>query len=312
MRVVAAVLLLVLLLVLLGAGVWAYTPDRSRAALEAEYRVTEAEYRDIAGLRVRYRDTGPRDGPALLLLHGFGSSLETWEGWAGLLQGKYRVIRLDLPGFGLTGADPSDDYSDARGSEVLAGLLDALGVRRAVVIGNSLGGKLAWAMAAAQPERVRGLVLVSPDGFRSPGFEYGQAPSIPPLLRLLPYSAPKVLLRQSLAPAYADPARLSDTVVQRYWDMLRAPGVRRAILARTAQLRLTDPAPVLARIEVPVLLLWGLQDRMIPVSHAADYLAALPHARLSELAGLGHVPFEEDPAGSVGPLMAFLHEHDGF
>ena len=295
-----------LALLLGAAGWWAYTPDRTRAALEAQYHVTQEEYRDIAGLRVRFRDTGNRAGPALLLLHGFGSSLETWEGWAGLLDAQYRVIRLDLPGFGLTGADPAGDYSDQRGAVILAGLLEALGVERAVVIGNSLGGKLAWFMAASHPERVSGLVLVAPDGFASPGFEYGHAPSIPPLLRLLPYSAPRVLLRQSLLPAYADPMRLTDAVVDRYWNMLRAPGVRRAILARTAQLKLEDPVPMLQRVRVPVLLLWGVEDRMIPVTHAVDYQAALPNASLATLAGLGHVAFEEDPGRSIQPLWGYL------
>jgi pimeloyl-ACP methyl ester carboxylesterase len=113
----------------------------------------------------------------VILLHGFGASLDTWEPWAGRLSEQFRVIRLDLPGFGLTGADPTGDYSDARAMKLLAGLMDQLGIQRASLIGNSLGGRIAWNFAAMHPDRVRSLVLISPDGFASPGFEYGRAPT---------------------------------------------------------------------------------------------------------------------------------------
>jgi pimeloyl-ACP methyl ester carboxylesterase len=231
----------------------------------------------------------------VILLHGFGSSLQTWDDWAATLSATHRVIRYDLPGFGLTGADPSGQYSVARGVAVLAALMDQLGVAKASLVGNSMGGMLAWQFAAAWPARVEKLVLVSPDGFASPGFEYGRAPDVPLLLKALPYTLPRFMLRASLAPAYANPAAL-----------MRAPGVRRAVIARTAQTVLADPRPKLARIEAPTLLLWGEQDGMIPFGNAADYIKEIPHARLVPLPGLGHVPQEEAPAVSLAPVAAFL------
>jgi len=187
-------------------------------------------------------------------------------------------------------------------------LLDQRGIRRATIIGNSLGGRLAWKFAAAQPTRVDRLVLISPDGFASPGFQYNRAPEIPLPMRLLPWTLPRPLLRASLVPAYADPARLTDAIVTRYGDLMRAPGVRRAILDRTAQVLLQDPVPLLRTIQAPTLLLWGDQDHLIPPSNAPDYLAALPRARLVRLPNLGHVPFEEAPAEALPPVLAFLRE----
>ncbi len=309
MKLVAKILPTVLLTALVGGGAWLYTPDRSRAWLEARYLDGPGEYRDVAGIRLHLRDSGPRDAPALILLHGFGSSLQTWDAWAARLSTRYRVIRFDLPGFGLTGADPTGDYSDRRGLQVLAALMDQLGLERATLVGNSLGGKLAWQFAVQDPERVESLVLISPDGFASPGFEYNRKPSLPVTVRLLPFILPKPLLRMSLAPAYGDRSRLDEATVSRYRDLMLAPGVRRSMVARMAQVMLVDPVPLLRRIRAPTLLLWGERDAMIPLSNATDYAAAIPGVRLVVLPGLGHVPFEEAPDGSLRPVLEFLEGH---
>lgn len=292
-----------LLLALAALALWLYAPDKPRAQLEAAY---PGEYRTVLGQRIRLRDSGPRDAPALILLHGFGSSLDTWEPWATALSAQYRVIRLDLPGFGLTGPDVGGNYSDERTLAVLAGLMDQLRLPRATFIGNSLGGRFAWQFAAAHPQRVNRLVLISPDGFASPGFAYGKVPEVPLLLELMPWVGPRALIRANLAPAWAHPERLPDVVLERYRDMLLAPGVRRAILDRTRQTILTDPAARLRSISAPTLLLWGEQDAMIPVANAQDYLRLMPNARLVRLPGMGHVPFEENPEAALPPLERFL------
>ncbi len=299
---------IVALLALIGGGAWLYTPDKPRAELEAKYAGAPSEFLEVAGLRLHVRDTGPRDAPSVIMLHGLGSSLHTWEPWAEALSDRYRVIRYDLPGFGLTGADPTGDYSDARAEAVLAALMDRLGVRKASLIGNSMGGKLAWQFAADHPDRVDKLVLISPDGFASPGFEYGKAPKVPAVARILPYTLPTFLLRMNLKPAYGDPTRLTEDTVRRYRDLMLAPGVRQALLDRTAQVRLQPPEPMLRRILAPTLLVWGEKDALIPFSNAPDYLNAMPHARLVSFPGLGHVPQEEDPAQSLVSVAAFLAE----
>jgi pimeloyl-ACP methyl ester carboxylesterase len=298
----------VIVVALVALGVWLYTPDEAEAALEAKYAIAPSEFVDVLGLRMHVRDTGPRDAPAVILLHGFGSSLLTWEPWARGLSAKYRVIRFDLPGFGLTGADPTGDYSDARGLSVLAALMDKLGVARAALVGNSMGGKLAWMFAAEHPQRVTRLVLVSPDGFASPGFEYGRKPEVPSIMRLLKYTLPTMMVRMNLAPAYGNPAALSDDVLNRYRDMMLAPGVRAAMLSRMEQVDPRPPEPMLRQITAPVLLLWGERDAMIPFSNARDYAKAIPDSRIVSFPDLGHVPMEEAPARSLAPVLAFLAE----
>lgn len=306
MKLAAITVAAILLVVLIGAGLWLYAPDKARAALEAEYAPAPSGFLDVAGVRLHVRDTGPKDAPAVLLLHGFGSSLHTWEDWARLLSADFRVIRIDLPGFGLTGPDPTGDYTDARSVRVLAALLDALGVWRASVVGSSMGGRIAWFFAATEPDRVDKLVLMAPDGFAGPNREYGKAPEVPAMLRLLPYVLPSPLLRASLAPAYGDPSVLTEGVFARYRDMLLAPGVRQAIVSRTGQNVLADPEPLLRRIRASTLLVWGEKDAMVPFRNAADYTKALPESAVVSFPELGHVPHEEAPARSLGPVKAFL------
>jgi pimeloyl-ACP methyl ester carboxylesterase len=306
MQLIPQLILATLLVALVGAGIWLYTPDRPRADLEAKYSVSRSDYIDAAGMRVRLHRTGPRDAPAIILIHGFGASLETWKPWVELLGADHDVISFDLPGFGLTGPDPTGNYTDARAMEVLSSIMKTLCIARASLIGNSLGGKLAWMFAARYPAQVDKLVLISPDGFASPGFDYGVKPKVPAILSLSRFILPKAAIRMTLAPAYADPSRISDETVSRYWDFMRAPGVRRAILDRMAQAIVEKPEPILATIQTPTLLLWGEKDEMIPFANAADYMRVLPNATLVALPNLGHVPQEENPMESFESVRIFL------
>ena len=306
MKLAAIIVVGILLAVLIGAGAGLYALDKQRAALEARYANAPSQFLRVAGVRLHLRDTGPRGAPAVVLLHGFGASLHTWEPWAQLLSADRRVIRFDLPGFGLTGPDPTGDYTDARSVEVLAALMDELGLPRASVVGSSMGGRIAWSFAAAEPERVDKLVLMAPDGFAGPGREYGKTPKVPFVARLIPYVLPERLLRPMLARAYGDPAVLTEEVYARYRDMLLAPGVRRAIVARVGQSVLADPEPILRRIRAPTLLVWGEKDALVPVRNAADYAKVLPESDLVSFPDLGHVPQEEAPARSLEPVRAFL------
>ncbi len=302
----AIVITAIVLIGLIGGIVWLWTPDKSRANLEAKYLDHPGDMVEVSGQRLHVRDTGPRDRPAVIMLHGFGSSLHTWEPWARELQRDYRVIRFDLPGSGLSEPDPSGDYTDARTMQLLAALMDRLGVARASLIGNSIGGRIAWTFAALNPERVAKLVLISPDGFESPGIAYGQKPEVPAMVKLMQYFLPKALLRKNLEAAYGNPETLSNETVDRYYDLMLAPGVRGAMIARMAQTVRTDPRPLLQRIGAPVLLVWGEKDALIPLSNAADYARALPDSRIVSFPGLGHVPQEEAPAESLVPVRAFL------
>jgi pimeloyl-ACP methyl ester carboxylesterase len=296
----------VILLTLVVAAWWLWTPDRDRAELEARYLQSPGDLVDVMGVRLHVRDSGPKDASAVILLHGFGASLHTWESWAQGLADRHRVIRFDLPGSGLSSPDPTGDYSDTRTMQLLTALMDQRGLAQAAIVGHSIGGRMAWTFAARHPERVSKLVLVAPDGFASPGFEYGKKPDVPATLKLMKWVLPRPLLRMSLAPAYANPAVLTEAMTTRYHDLMLGPGSRAALIARMEQTVLVDPLPLLQRIQAPTLLVWGDQDAMIPSANAADYLRALPQARLVQLPGVGHLPQEEAADAGLAAVKAFL------
>jgi pimeloyl-ACP methyl ester carboxylesterase len=185
-----------------------------------------------------------------------------------------------------------------------------LNVSRASLGGNSIGGRIAWTFAAQHPERVDKLVLVSPDGFASPGFEYGKTPQVPATVKLMRYVLPKPLLRMSLSPAYANPAALTDELTTRYHDLMLGAGSRDAMIARMEQTVLVEPVPLLKKITAPTLLLWGEQDALIPFGNSADYLKAIPRVTLVPLPGIGHLPHEEAPEQTIAPVRAFLLDRD--
>lgn len=285
---------------------WLWTPDKDRTELERTYLNAPGDMMDISGVHLHVRDSGAKSAPAVIFLHGFGASLHSWEPWAAALAKDLRVIRIDLPGSGLSAPDPTGDYTDKRSLQIINALMDQLGLARASLVGNSIGGRIAWTFAGTYPERVEKLVLVSPDGFASPGFDYGKTPEVPVMAKLMRLSLPKPLLAMSLKPAYANPAALTDALATRYHDLMLAPGSRDALLARMAQTVLVDPLPILKKITAPTLLVWGEQDAMIPFANANDYLKAIKDAKRVSFRGVGHLPHEEAPAESVTAVREFL------
>jgi pimeloyl-ACP methyl ester carboxylesterase len=222
------------------------------------------------------------------------------------LAATHRVVRIDLPGSGLSPPDPAHDYRDERSSQLLRALLDDLGLPRASLVGHSMGGRIAWTFAAQFPERIDKLVLVAPDGFASFGFEYGKTMDVPASLSLMRHVLPKPLLRMNLQAAYARPESLTDAVTTRYHDLILAPGARQAMLDRLAQAVLQEPEPLLRQIKAPTLLVWGEADAMIPISNARDYLQAIPGSRLVSWPQVGHLPQEEAAELSLKAVAEFL------
>ena len=301
------IIALALISLILLAALYLWTPDKSKAELEKTYGSPKNAYVSALGVNLHYQDTGPsKNAIPIVFLHGFGASLQTWETWAQALSEDYRVISVDLPGFGLTGEDPSGIYTDQRSVEVLEAFLKELNIPKVVLVGNSMGGKFAWQFAARYPNQVAKLVLISPDGYASPGIEYGKKPDVPAIADLYRYFFSKAFLAMNLEPAYANPKTLSDALVNRYYDLMLAPGVRGAILARMQQTVLQDPVPSLASIQVPTLLIWGEKDAFIPISNSNDYLKVMPNAKRVSLPNIGHLPQEEQPSIGLAALKEFL------
>jgi pimeloyl-ACP methyl ester carboxylesterase len=306
-----ALVALAALAILAAAGIAAtWAPDLPRGALQARWAPPPSAFIEVGGQQVHYRDEGPRDDPApIVLLHGTSSSLHTWEGWAAALRGTRRVVRFDLPGFGLTGPNASGDYSDAMYVRFALQMLDALKLTRVVLGGNSLGGGIAWETAVAAPGRVAQLILVDAAGYafvpRSVplGFQLARLPLLNPLTsRLLPRSAVQASVRN----VYGHPERVTEELVDRYTAMTLREGNRRALTQRMAQIDRGENAALVATVRVPTLILWGGQDRLIPPENATRFAQDIAGSKLVIFDDLGHVPHEEDPQRTLAVVQRFL------
>lgn len=304
----------ILLLLTAVALALSRAPDRNVQSLVARWAPAPSDFVELKGMVVHLRDEGPRDDPLpLVLLHGAGASLHTWEGWVGALKGQRRVITLDLPGFGLTGpftgSYDDQDYSGDAHARFVIDLLDALKLPRVVLGGNSLGGEIAWRTAWLQPTRVHSLVLVDALG---PPFTPESVPlgfivaRIPALRWVMEAVLPRAVVTQSLASVYGDPARISADLVDRYFELTLRDGNRRALGLLMSQKQPGQDAERIATLKLPTLILWGGRDHLIPPAVGAEFERLISGSRRVVFAELGHVPHEEDPARSVVPVKAFL------
>ncbi len=294
-----------------GLGVaFTWAPDIPVEALAARWAPPPSRFVDVKGLKVHLRDEGRADDPVpLVLIHGTSASLHTWEGWVAALKGTRRVITLDLPGFGLTGPNAQDDYRVGTYARFVLDTLDALGVGRFTVGGNSLGGEVAWQVAAAAPGRVERLILVDAGGyaFKPESLPIGfHLARMPVASRLLEYTLPRPLMEASVRNVYGDPARVTPELVDRYEALTLRAGNRRALARRFGQLEFGADAARIATLRLPTLILWGGRDRLIPPENGRHFQRDIPDACLVVFDDLGHVPHEEDPARTVAAVVDFL------
>lgn len=289
-----------------------WRPDLPLSELRAEYANTASRFVTIDGMPVHYRDEGKQVDtlPPLVLIHGTGASLHTWEGWVEALRDDYRILRFDLPAYGLTGPNRTGDYSLDYYADFTLELLDSLGVDTCILGGNSLGGAVAWRTALAAPGRVAGLILVDAAGYpvasrsRPLAFRVAAWPLVRQLFR---YVTPRSVIERSVRNVYADQSRVNEALIDRYYDLARRPGNRQAFLDRMeGGGRSSDAYQRIPSIEAPTLILWGAQDELIPVAAAARFQRDLPNDTLVVLEGLGHVPMEEAPERTVEVVKSFL------
>ncbi|MBU2587960.1 MAG: alpha/beta hydrolase [Alphaproteobacteria bacterium] len=313
--------LLGLLAVLVIAFLIFRTPDTDAAEMRAKYGGVPSQFVDIGGgVTIHLRDEGPKDAPAIMLLHGSNADLHTWEPWVAALKSQYRVIRFDQVGHGLTGPDPKHDYSRANYVADVLAVADTLGLERLVIGGNSMGGKHALAFAIAHPDRVSGLVLVDASGGPMPrdkaakknngggniGFTIARMPGIN---RLVEQITPRSLIAQSLEQTVSVKSIVTEQMIDRYWELLRYPGNRRATLKRFGYPYDPLTEAEIAAVTAPVLILWGEEDRLIPVAAGQSLAGVMPNAQIIVYPGIGHLPQEEAPAATLGDLLEWLAEH---
>lgn len=281
--------------------------DISVEDLRAKYAGEASRFVDIDGVLVHYRDEGT--GAPLVLIHGTSSSLHTWDGWVEKLSPSRRIVRLDLPGFGLTGPASDKDYSAARYARLVVALLDRLGIARADVAGNSLGGRVALTVALDHPSHVRRLLLIDAAGLSGQTLpRIFRLARIPVLNGLIRWVTPRMVFRNNIEQVYGDPTRVNDALVDRYYDLGRRAGNRQAIVDRLTHLSDPDLDTRLGEIHVPVLVEWGERDLWLPLEFARRMSTGIKGAKLVTYAGVGHVPMEEAPAATAADAERFLAE----
>ena len=294
----------------LAGGYLAWRAQQTLAGSAADYLTPADRFLTVAGANVRVRIEGPEGAPPLILLHGFIYSLESFDAWAADLKRDHRVIRFDLLGHGLSGPDPQKRYSPQERAAFIGDLMDALGLERAIVGGNSLGGLAAWRFAAAAPDRVSALILVSPGAYPNQGVT--DTPLSPPApFALFLRNPTEAGVAFALQGVYADKSSLSPEGVRRTAVMMRRPGNGDAYVESIEEFSLPDPAPLLKTIAAPTLILWGAEDKVIPVGQGAAMAAAIPGAKLIVYPGVGHVAHEEASAQSIADVRAFLADVEG-
>jgi len=265
----------------------------------------------VDGHRLRYVRAG--SGPAVVLVHGFGSSLYTWKDVIPALALRHDMVALDLPGFGQSDQPPDLSFADF--PRAVLGLMDRLGIEKAALVGNSMGGAAVALVAAEQPQRVAALVLVDAAGFNlgaseRPGMVSVAMSPAGSLLAHLP--GKRLVVEASLRQVFHDGSRVTPERVSEYLAAAARPGTVPAIRSLGASLRdrATLVAEVLPRIQAPTLVLWGGDDRWIPLAHADLFVAAIPGSRRVVIPACGHVPQEEKPEEVARLLLEFLEQAD--
>ncbi len=308
MKKIKNILLVTFLLLITSLGVL-YSPDIPVSELKKKYSNEFSKFISIDGMDVHYRDEGI--GDAIVLLHGTGASLHTWDIWTEKLKKNYRVIRLDLPAYGLTGPHPKNKYSIPEYSSFLDSFANSLGLENFILAGNSLGGAIAWYYASEFPSKVKLLSLLNPGGVSKKTddsplvFRLARAPIIKDVLR---YVTPRFFIKNTLREVYYDKSKLTDKKIDTYRDMILRENNRESFISRSGT-KTKDYTDRLKLISAPTQVLWGNEDAWIPVANAKLFQESIPNSRVDIMKKTGHIPMEERPIESLELLYLFINSN---
>lgn len=306
---------LVLVLVLSVLVISSYRPDLSLDALAPRYSDDYSHFLNVEGVNIHIKVKG--EGEPIFLVHGSFSSLHTWEAWEEELSGYFMTISMDLPGHGLTGPDIQKRYGIDDYADFVVGIADQLNLPRFHVAGNSMGGAVALKIASNSPERVMTLNLVDAagappslesDSTRVKSYSSGawifRAAQNPIFNRLLLKCTPKFLFGMNLRQVFGDNDKITDRMLTRYYELMRREGNRQATVDRLTGRRNYDLD--FAKIDMPVLILWGAEDKWIPLENGKRLEKAIKGSKLKVFENVGHVPMEEIPTETVAEYLSFL------
>jgi len=300
--------LVLALLVLQGCASMGISPQ-PLAQLNEKYSDETSKFLAIDDLVFHYQDEGT--GPTVVLLHGVASSLHTWDGWTNRFKEQYRVIRIDLPGHGLTGKDPSvERYELAYMIDKLEKFLNKLSIDDIYLAGNSLGGYIAWNYALHRPDRVKKLILLDSAGYPQDMPFIMDLAAMPVIGDMSKYMMPKFLVNMNVNAAYGDDSKASDKVKQRYFDLVMRKGNREALVDVFRTMKEQSTNPLLGKrvreIRVPTLLMWGSEDEWVPMDILAQFERDIPGSQTIVYEGVGHMPMEELPVQTARDAHAFF------
>jgi pimeloyl-ACP methyl ester carboxylesterase len=295
------------------AFIFLRTPDTDPAQMKAKYGGAPSQFVDLGGgLTVHLRDEGPREAPALMLLHGSNADLHTWEPWAKSLSSTFRVVRFDQIGHGLTGPNPAGSHRLDDMVATTEKVRAKLGISRMALAGNSMGGAVAAKYAMVHPEHLYALVLVDAGGAPQPpdrkgrgniGFTLAATPGVGWLMESI---TPRSIVARSLSESVSNQAVVTDAAIDRYWELLRYPGNRAATAERFATPRKGFTEQDLAAIKTRTLILWGEEDRLISVEGARWFNKGIAGSELKTYPAIGHLPQEEAAEQSALDVSLFI------
>lgn len=305
LKIVRNLLLLVLVLVV-GLLAFYFRFDIPLDTLKAKYANGVSKFIEIDGMPVHYRLEGKGES-TLVLIHGTGASLHTWERWTEILKNDFKIVRMDLPAFGLTGPHPQHQYRIEDYVLFIDKLLAQLNIAQCHLAGNSLGGQIAWEYALAHPEKVDKLILLDAGGVPSNRkrpwiFRLAQTPVLNQIVR---YVTPRSFFENNLKQVYADHSKITDELITRYYELARREGNREAFIERT-KTRSASNFEFISKIKNPTLIQWGEADTWIPLSAGEQLAEKIPNAKLIVYPKVGHVPMEEAPEMTAKDALAFL------
>lgn len=275
-----------------------------------KYTTRESRFLVFDDTLIHYRDEGDKDAFPLLLLHGAFSSLHTYNGWTKELKKDFRIIRIDMPGFGLTGPNQrGGNHGMTMYKRCILTVLDRLGIDKCHIAGSSLGGWVSWEFAADYPERVEKMILLGAAGFLEQRniplpFKMARTPFVSRVAR---YAIKRKVLVQFINQVYYDKAKISEALIDRYYDLFTQEGNLK-VFFEMANSKIQEDVHKLNSIETPTLLMWGKHDVWIPVENAYRFYRRLQHSEILIYENCGHLPMEELPRQSANDVRAFLSD----
>ncbi len=273
--------------------------------LKKKYANEHSKFMEINGMNVHYRDEG--QGFPLVLIHGTSSSLHTWDGWVSQLQGNFRIIRLDLPGFGLTGPDPKHNYSMESYVSFMKLFLERLKVDSCYMAGNSLGGQITWNIAATYPDLVKKMILIDAAGYP---FDPNAIPFVfklarSPIAPLLSHVTPRFFIAENIKQVYGIDSMITDELIDRYYHLNLREGNRGAFLDLANNIKFENYEKI-KTIKTPALIMWGEKDIWMNPKLGKRFKEDLANSVLIVYPGIGHVPMEETPTQTAQDARVFL------